>query len=256
MNRENVAFRRRRGGTSLVLSALLLGACLLLPGSGEAQIVAGAPILVSQPAFPGSNFYVYTPAGIPAGWAVTYDGFLVAQTPAGTWIYGNCANGIALPTACVVGTASPAAFGLTPYMPLATAPPPPPPACAGAPVPVVPLQPSVYVPAWLTDPNFCAVSQWGLRVDRMALLDKPRLPVAWRGTNPEVIFGWTGRYWYQMRVRSGATPLETLAENLYALTMFAGENGGYRWNDLDTPILANQATVWGFMWLGRLTPGR
>jgi hypothetical protein len=121
---------------------------------------------------------------------------------------------------------------------------------------VQPMSPSaVYVPAWMMDSGFCAISRWRVTVDRMAVMDKPRVPLAWKGKTPEVIYAWTGSSWYQMLLRDGEEPKDALARNMYALVRMTGTNG-VRWNDADTPILANQAAMWGYLWLGRIAPVR
>ena len=101
--------------------------------------------------------------------------------------------------------------------------------------------------------NFTSVARWRYQVNRMAILDKPRVPLAWKGDKPEVVFAWTGRSWFAMKTRDAQGPADVLKNNLYGLTRMVNQNG-FHWNDADTPILANQSFVWGYIWVGRISP--
>ncbi|MEA3284794.1 MAG: hypothetical protein U9Q00_07495 [Synergistota bacterium] len=108
-------------------------------------------------------------------------------------------------------------------------------------------------PRWLADDNFLTVTRWHRMVDRLAVLHKPKIPLAWKGDRPEVLYGWTGKSWYQMICKDGESPAETLKRHVYELTRMYKQNGS-RWNDGDTAVLAAHAPAWGFLWVGRISP--
>ncbi|PIE55428.1 MAG: hypothetical protein CSA35_01100 [Dethiosulfovibrio peptidovorans] len=186
---------------------------------------------------------------MPAGWFVTYDGYPVSQLE-GRWVYG-LPNGCGgwYPSSYVVGSVVPTAVPqLTPVNNVVshgvvnTASTTPVSVCAGSPM-----------PRWLTNTYFTSVAGWNRVVDRMAVLNRPRIPLAWKGDKPAVLYAWTGQSWYQMRTKAGESPAATLKRNVYALTCMAHQNG-FLWNDGDTAILAAQAPLWGYMWMGRVAP--
>ncbi|MBQ3627352.1 MAG: hypothetical protein II948_11510, partial [Synergistaceae bacterium] len=54
------------------------------------------------------NFDVYQPAGLPAGWYATYDGFPVTQVSPTRWVYGQVGyDGAIIPTDILVGSVIP-----------------------------------------------------------------------------------------------------------------------------------------------------
>jgi len=214
----------------------------LLASVASATTYIAEPVLVTQPAYEGMSFYVYRPSNMPAGWFVTFDGYPVSQTAGGVWVYGSNQNGQIIPTSYVVGSIVPTAVALTPVFP----------AQAMA-APAQTVQGAVSVPAWVVDANFTAVANWSKTIDRMAVLDKPRVPIAWRHDVPEVIYAWTGRSWFSMRVPSGHTPADTLSRHLYEIVNMVHQNN-FWWNDAETAVLANQATIWGYLWMGVVAP--
>lgn len=112
-----------------------------------------------------------------------------------------------------------------------------------------------HVPAWLGNPAFMSVGAWK-HVDRMGMLEKPRLPIAWKGSSPSVLFVWTGKSWYQMNANSKEGDLkisDVLSGALYSIVRMANTNN-FVWNDSETPALANQAAIWGYEWVGRVAP--
>jgi len=229
------------------------------------------PVLVNQPAYSGMNFYVYRPYNLPEGWYVTFDGYPVARTSSGVWVYGSMSgNGLGR-TAYVVGSIDPASFPLARYpVPAAVSSvnhvqvlsvagvsrnelqqpvPPSMPPSGGMILPT-------YMPSWAVNPSFNAIGSWSRLVDRMGILDNPRVPIAWKGDRPKALFAWTGKSWYQMTSSSidiPERPSEMLKNHLYSLTRMVHGNN-MRWSDTDTPLLAHQAAVWGYLWMGRLSP--
>ena len=88
----------------------LLALAFLLAFAGEGAAVAAVwmnaadPILITQPAYSGMQFYVYRPYNIPGGWYATYDGYPVFRNADGIWVYGSCVGANIVPTAYVVGS--------------------------------------------------------------------------------------------------------------------------------------------------------
>nr|WP_321499354.1 hypothetical protein [uncultured Dethiosulfovibrio sp.] len=237
---------------NIVLSALFVLCLSSAPSYGMNYIAE--PVLVTQPAYSGMSFYVYRPYNMPAGWFVTYDGYPVTRSSAGNWVYGvQGGAGLYLASGYVVGSVVPMSVPqlVTVVQPQMTVTQP----VVVQPQMVVAPQATVLpsVPGWLANDNFTVVSKWGRMVDRMAVLHRPRLPLAWKGDKPEVIYGWTGKSWYQMRCREDESPAETLKRHVYELTRMANQNN-FKWNDSDTSVLASQSPVWGYLWMGRIAP--
>jgi hypothetical protein len=145
------------------------------------------------------------------------------------------------------GEFSPGVIVQAPADVVAAVPPSVPVAAVASVVPVIPW--------WMVHPTFLEVSRWSAMVDRMAILDKPRVPVAWKGDVPSVLFAWTGKNWYAMKSPGdGLGAAEILRHNIYSLVRMVNQNG-FLWNDGETPALANQATIWGYLWMGHLALG-
>lgn len=234
-----------------LFSALII-VCALSGVSSATNYIA-EPVLVTQPAYSGMSFYVYRPYNMPAGWFVTYDGYPVTRGTGGNWVYGvRGGAGVYNTSGYVVGSVVPMSvpqLAIVGQPQVAVSQP-----MAMQPQMMMPnqiLAPSV--PHWLANSNFTVVSKWGRMVDRMAVLHRPRLPLAWKGDHPKVIYGWTGKSWYQMRCTKNQSPAETLKMHVYELTRMANENN-CNWNDSDTAILGSQAPVWGYLWMGRVAP--
>ena len=74
-----------------------------------------------------------------------------------------------------------------------------------------PVAVTAVVPAgYGIDPSFMALSTWRGNVDRVGILAKPSIPVAWKGMSPQVLYAWTGSRWYQMTARDGDRPGDIL----------------------------------------------
>ena len=227
--------------------------------SGAAVWVNAAdPILITQPAYSGMQFYVYRPYNIPCGWYATYDGYPVFRNADGIWVYGSCVGANIVPTTYVVGSVVPSVVGLVPWVAA--------PACVPAATPVVvPALPAVApvaivaapvcVPCWVRNPNFMAIGGWGRSVDRIGVLGKPAVPVAWKGSRPNVIYAWTGRSWYQISLRDCQHPVDALRGRLYELACMSNRNN-LVWTDQDMNVLAQHAAVWGYRWMGQILPVR
>ena len=246
----------------------------------------GAPILITQPAYSGMQFYAYRPHNIPSGWYATYDGYPVFKGADGVWMYGsNSGRGI-VPTSYVVGSVVPSVVGLVPWaatsVPAVVAPAAPPviaPVVTSTPhgvdtlapqtvtvltnqgmetaVATPPLQPAaapvnaLYVPGWAVNSSFLAIGNWSRSVDRIGVLVKPALPVAWKGRYPKVIYAWTGQSWYQITLRDGTSPFSALKNKAYDLTVISNKTN-FHWRDEDMGTLAQYAAMWGYTWMGQI----
>jgi hypothetical protein len=202
-------------------------------------------------------FYVYKPYNMPKGWYATFDGYLVTQNKDGVWVYGTYFGPNLTPTHYIVGSIAPSAAGLSPYInPLQIS-------SATTLAPPIPVgQPSfmrageaysTYMPDWLFDGRFMALGKWKDSVDRVGILHKPGVPVAWRGNSPKVIYAWDGYSWYQMMAQAGQRPVDVLKRNIYALTRRVNHSG-FVWYEADMPVLSQQAAAWGYYWMGEIVP--
>lgn len=264
-----------RGFWRMILGVVVMVGIWGASGAGANTYIA-EPVLVTQPAYSGLSFYVYRPYDMPAGWFVTQDGgYPVIQNNSGVWVYGYTQSGGTLvPSGYVVGAVDPRTLGgaspgnvprqmSRPVVPPRPAPPqgvvvPPQPFSSGVAAPqiygaAVPLVPAPYVPSWSLDVNFLEISRWSRLVDRVAILDRPRTPIAWKGDAPTVLFAWTGRNWYAIRPAKGETPAQALERRVYDLLVMT-RNNHMLWNDAETPALANQALLWGYLWMGCVAP--
>ena len=269
----------RYGRAKIVSCALMF---LLSSTSAMAAMYLGAsdaPILIQQPAYDGMTFYAYRPYGIPSGWYTTYDGYPVFRGGNGVWLYGSADGRTIIPTSYVVGSVLPSVVGLVPWggtVPtvapvvapvhtavvatpqIVTTTPPTvsttvpvyaPPAAQQTPAPIVS---AVYVPGWTADYAFLAIGNWSKSVDRMGVLHKPNMPVAWKGRYPQVIYAWTGRMWYRISCREWADPIRTLRGKAHELTVMVAQSNAPRWNDADMGALAQYAALWGYRWMGQI----
>jgi hypothetical protein len=129
------------------------------------------------------------------------------------------------------------------------------PTVVAAPVPQPVVAAPVYaVPEWALNPHFMVLGTWCGNVDRVGILHKPAVPIAWKGHSPRVIYAWTGTTWYQMVARDGERPGDVLRNNLYLLTRLVNRNCAPAWGVPDALLLANQTAQWGYTWMGNVTP--
>ncbi len=259
--------------TAAIICGLALVLFLFAAGTAAAVTYVVEPLLVAQPVYAGMTFHVYRPYNMPSGWFVTFDGYPVIRSAAGVWVYGSYNGSVLSPTSYVVGSIHPNALPIvqyvspahisstqhvpvTPLQPLQPVQPAPPPPGAAAPGTIHgTILPPTYVPVWATQSAFTSIGSWQRLVDRMGILENPRVPIAWKGHRPEALFVWTGRSWFQIKARPGSTetPSEMIKDHLYSITRMVNNNA-FVWNDADTALLANQAAVWGYLWMGRIAP--
>jgi len=99
-----------------------------------------------------------------------------------------------------------------------------------------------------------ALGTWRGNVDRVGILAKPSIPIAWKGTSPNVLYAWTGSRWYQLTACDGERPGDVLKKNLYALTRLVHQNGNYYWQAPDVAFLVSLLPQWGYIWMGEIGP--
>ena len=213
----------------------------LLAVSISAGAVYAGPLLVMQPAYVGMEFYVHRPQGIPGNWYATFDGYPVWKGAEGVWFYGSYSNRNLIQTNYVVGAVVPSQVGIFPYVTQTV-------------VHAAPVAAAVVVPVWSVDPSFMVLGSWRRGVDRVGILAKPSIPVAWKGMWPKAIYAWTGSQWYQMDAGEGDRPGDVLRNNLYLLTRLVQQNGNRVWQAPDIAFLANQTAQWGYVWMGQVGP--
>ncbi|MDR1730876.1 MAG: hypothetical protein LBR61_02150 [Synergistaceae bacterium] len=251
------------------------GEAWLWTTSAAAKTYVAEPLLVEQPAYAGMRFYVYKPYDMPSNWYVTFDGYPVTKNRDGVWVYGTNAGPSLTPTNYIVGSVIPSMAGLSPWTKsvhissVSTLPQLRNSAPAGKNAGAIAVQQpksgttripegklqSTYVPDWFFNTRFMALGNWKQSVDRIGILHKPAIPVAWRGNHPKVIYAWNGRSWYQMILRESQTPAEVLKENIYSLVRMVNRNN-FIWYEADMPVLSQQAAVWGYYWMGEIVPSR
>lgn len=246
---------------SLKICLAALAAASLLAVPADAKVYITEPLLVAQPSYAGMTFYVYRPYNMPADWYVTFDGYPVKKNPDGVWVYGTSNGPNLTPTNYIVGSVVPSMAGITPWVQpsqiseLRKAPhrevtavrqsaPPASKLAAGQ-------THSTWIPDWTYNSRFMAVGNWKQSVDRMGVLHNPAVPVAWKGTHPTVIYVWTGRSWYQVTPREYQAPLSALKGELYSIVRMVKHNE-FEWYEEDMPVLAQQATAWGYYWMGEV----
>lgn len=243
----------------------LLALVLTALAPAEAKVYVTEPLLVAQPSYAGMQFYVFRPYNMPKDWYVTFDGFPVRKNPDGVWVYGTSNGPNLTPTNYIVGSVVPSMAGITPWVQpaqiseLRKLPTPEMIAVRQSAPPASKLAAgqahSTWIPDWTYNSRFMAVGNWKGSVDRMGVLHNPAVPIAWRGTYPKVIYAWTGRSWYQIKPKEYQSPLGALKAELYSLVRMVKRNR-FTWYEEDMPVLAQQATAWGYYWMGEVVPER
>ena len=232
--------------TCFMLSAVISSSNIAIAASKSNSM------LVTQPAYESMKFYVYKPESskkIPAGFYVTYDGYLVYKNARGVWMYGDAGTGNSkriTKTNYIVGAVVPSTVGIEPYnKDISTV------------APVLNLEENnskaqkVIQTDWTQNPDFIAVSKWSKSVDKIGIINKPLIPVAWKGEHPDVIYAWAGSSWHQIMPRKWEEPVNTIRRNIHNLTVISNNND-IKWRDGDSAILEQYATYWGYQWIGEL----
>ena len=236
---------------SIILITLLASTI----GISTAKVYVAEPYLVQQPAYAGMTFYVYRPHGIEKGWCVTFDGFAVTQVEGKIWVYGTMQSGELTKTGYVVGSVNPALAGIIPYFGAESA------YIARDTEIILTSQPygaapgqtarQAYIPDWSVNPSFLAITNWKSSVDRIGILRKYNIPMAWKGDNPTVIHAWTGKGWTQLYTH-GESLTETIRRSLYRLLRIREKGRQHRWYAEDIPIIIEKTIGWGYLWMGEI----
>ncbi len=235
----------------------------LLIINADAKVYVAEPLLVQQPPYAGMTFYVFRPYNMPKDWYVTFDGYPVKKNKDNIWVYGTSQGPNLVPTSYIVGSVVPSMAGLTPWVQPAqistlrklpnlemTS------VRQGSPSAAMLARGqthSTYIPDWTYNSKFMAIGNWKNSVDRIGILHKPAVPVAWKGNSPQVIYLWTGQTWHQILVKD--RPVNTLRGKFYEITKLVKSHrakSNFTWYDDDTPVLAQQTSDWGYYWMGEI----
>lgn len=104
---------------------------------------------------------------------------------------------------------------------------------------------------WTLNSNFMAIGRWRSQVDRVGVINRPMIPVAWKGDYPEVIYAWTGLKWKQLSAKGRhVTAASTLRREIYDLTVDINKINLLNWTDNDSIVLSQYAYMWGYHWVG------
>ena len=229
--------------------------------NAEAKRYITEPLLVPESPYAGMTFYVYKPYNMPKDWYITLDGYPVKKNDDGMWVYGTSEGPNLVATNYVVGSVIPSMAGLTKLVSDAQI----------SELRKLPTQDmlsvqqktftrsqmaqgktqSTYIPDWTFRYDFMVIGNWKGTVDRIGVLNKPAVPVAWKGSSPKVLYVWVGNGWHQLNLREGQRPVKALMrENMKIRRLLRQTN--FKWYEEDMPILAQQAKAWGYYWLGAI----
>ena len=257
-------------------------ALLLVVLASGTSISAEKALKVTQPAYRSMSFYVYKPVNVPRDFYVTFDGYLVYKDAKGVWCYGSADTSGITKTGYVVGSVLPYVVKLRPYDVKISSVAPilhsnrvidPPAAPNIRPESksdrIVYMPPEMYSEVyssrpvspnasdWTQNSNFMAVGKWQKSVTKMGIISRPKIPVAWKGECPEVIYAWNGLKWLQISSKSkNSTAKQTLRREIYDLTVNANRTNRLHWTDDDSYVLAQYSAMWGYEWLGQIILGR
>ena len=244
---------------------ILIILCVLMINQAEAKVYVAEPLLVQQSAYAGMDFYVFRPYNMPKGWYVTFDGYPVKKNADGVWVYGTANGPNLMPTSYIVGSVVPSMAGLTPWVKpaqisalrsLPNAEMTAARVTQGSPSSRILARGqthSTYIPDWTYNYKFMAIGNWRDSVDRMGVLSKPAVPVAWKGNSPKIIYIWTGQTWHPLLVKD--RPASTLRGKFYELNKLVKSQSAqvnFKWYADDTPLLAQQVSQWGYYWMGEI----
>ena len=115
--------------------------------------------------------------------------------------------------------------------------------------------------AWMQHEKFTEISRWRFRVDRMAILKDPRVPVAWKGEYPYEVYFWTGLEWARIPSKNDASRMNK-AEKIDDVLLRAKDSmtevltqNRYVWRESDTPALASNVADMRYWWQGDIDLG-
>ena len=257
----------------------LIAVTALVLGLSSCAFSADKAIQVTQPAYHNMKFYVYKPVNVPRDFYVTFDGYLVYKDNKGVWNYGSNEKGGLTKTNYVVGTVIPSVVRLKPYdtkissvAPLlkeTTSAQTPSSGQADKSTRIVYMPPASGLelyslpvlspnnPDWTQNSNFMAVGKWQNSIDRIGVLNRPMLPVAWKGDYPEAIYVWTGLQWRQLTPKARhASAMSTLRREAYDIHKYVRKVNILRWTEDDTHVLSQYSVMWGYQWMGLIILGK
>ena len=192
-------------------------------------VASATPIIAAYQKIYHMNFEVLSHAGLPAGWFVTSDGYVVAQIRPNHWVYGRSTHpGVFIPTEVAVGSVVPMD---------------------------VPHLARVALPSWRSGAyntrRFRSITarSW---FDNMGVLDDPfaYTPVAWRSGEPELRI-WLGDRWHSIVPSAGQSTTQALIRQ-HPFIIRTLERRNASWTVCDTVELADLAREWGFLWHGHI----
>jgi len=175
------------------------------------------------------NFAVMHKPGLPEGWFMTADGYVVAQIRPNHWVYGSSPHpGILIPTEITVGSVVPMNV----------------PKLARVPV-------SLWRDVAFNTEEFRVVIN--SRFDNMGVLNEPMAytPIVWRDDQPEVQI-WLGERWFTIVPAPGQTTPQAVAAQRPFIARILNERNAL-WTMSDTQELAYMARKWGFLWHGHVS---
>jgi len=120
--------------------------------------------------------------------------------------------------------------------------------------PFAPL-PRGKTPAWMQREPFTEIGRRRSRVDSMAIVKDPPVPIAWKGARPSEVYFWTGAEWARVPRKSGAKKGEKLDALLTRAKRDMDEviaQTGRPWRESDTPALASSAAHMNYRWGGEI----
>ncbi len=258
-----------------IFSAAFLAVLLMAGESFSAQ----KAIRVRQPAYHSMSFYVQKPGNLPRDFYVTFDGYLVYKGAKGVWYYASAEKSGLTKTGYVVGSVLPYVVRLKPYNAKISSVAPilgsnrvienPETSQESKSQRAVYLPPDLYTeiyspgkltpnaPEWTQDSNFMAISKWQKSVNKIGVIYRANIPVAWKGDFPEVIYAWTGQNWRQLTPKTPyLTARSILRREIYDLSVFTNKLNRLRWTEDDSHVLAQYAAMWGYEWIGQIILGR
>ena len=250
-------------------------AVLIMAGESHS---AERTMRVRQPAYKSMYFHVRKPANLPRDFYVTFDGYLVYKGAKGVWYYASAEKSGLTKTGYVVGSVLPQVVRLKPYNVRisSVAPilgssrviePPKPEESKSDRVVYMPPEiynqlynPAVLTPHaqdWTRNSNFMAIGRWQKSVNKMGVLSRSNIPVAWRGNHPAAVYAWTGENWFQLNAKSPHLTAERiLRDELHKLITHKNRINRLQWTEDDTHVLAQYAAMWGYEWVGQIIIGR
>ena len=204
-------------------AVLVVWMCVWAHCAEAASVIAGYQEIYRM------NFEVINQAGLPAGWFVTSDGYMVAQVRPNHWVYGRAAHlGVVVPTEVAVGAVVPMTV----------------------PQLVRVAEPLLHSGAYDTE-QFRSILL--SRPDNMGVLYDPiaYTPVAWKSGEAELRI-WLGDIWYRIIPMPGQSVSEALMA-YYPFVVHTLIKKNASWTMSDTQELADLARAWGYLWRGHIS---